>query len=134
MNKFVCTVLLLSGIVSSAWAQVALVPKAGINLARIAFDQADNNNTRTRGAFVGGIGLLIGSPSGVFSLQPEVLFTQKGYQGAATNRMTINYIEIPVMGRLSEVVNNPGATWVLALLTGMPSAVRTGERMEKMSN
>lgn len=101
MNKFVCTVLLLTGFVSGTRAQVALVPKAGINLARIAFDQADNNNTRTRGVFVGGFGLLIGSPFKAFSLQPEVLFTQKGYERAANNRMTINYIEIPVMGRLS---------------------------------
>ncbi|WP_020602475.1 porin family protein [Spirosoma spitsbergense] len=101
MNKFVCTVLLLTGLVGSTWGQISLVPKAGINLARIAFDQADNNDTRTRGVFVGGIGVLIGSPFSVFSLQPEVLFTQKGYQRAANNRMTVNYIEIPVMGRLS---------------------------------
>lgn len=93
--------MLLTGFVSSTWGQISLVPKAGINLARIAFDQADNNNTRTRGVFVGGIGVLIGSPSNVFSLQPEVLFTQKGYQRAANNRLTVNYIEIPVMGRLS---------------------------------
>lgn len=79
MNKFVCTVLLLTGVVSSTWAQVALVPKAGLNLARIAFDQANNNDTRTRGLFVGGVGVLIGSPFRFFSLQPEVLFTQKGY-------------------------------------------------------
>lgn len=101
MNKFVCTVLLLTGLGSNTWAQVALVPKAGLNLARIAFDQADNKDTRSRGAFVGGVGVLIGSPFSVFSLQPEVLFTQKGYQRAKNDRMTVNYIEIPVMGRLS---------------------------------
>lgn len=101
MNKCVCTVLLFTGLVSSTWAQVSLVPKAGINLARIAFDQADNNNTRTREVFVGGVGVLFGSPFKTFSLQPEVLFTLKGYQGASSIRQTVNYIEIPVMGRLS---------------------------------
>ncbi|QHW00150.1 porin family protein [Spirosoma endbachense] len=101
MNKFVCTALVLIGLVSTTSAQVALVPKAGLNLARIAFDQANNNDTRTRGVFVGGIGVLIGSPFTVFSLQPEVLFSQKGYQRAKNDRFTVNYIEIPVMGRLS---------------------------------
>jgi hypothetical protein len=82
-------------------AQVALVPKAGVNLARVAFDQAGKNNTRTRDAFVGGIGVLIGSPYRFFSLQPELLFTQKGYQGSKDSRLTVNYLEIPVMGRFS---------------------------------
>lgn len=101
MKKFVCIILLLTGLVSNTFAQVALVPKAGLNLARIAFDQANNNDTRTRGVFVGGIGVLIGSPFSTFSLQPEVLFTQKGYQRAKNDRLTVNYIEIPVMGRIS---------------------------------
>ncbi len=101
MNKFVCTVGLLIGVVSTTLAQVALVPKAGVNLARIAFDQADNNNTQTRAVFVGGIGVLIGSPYHFFSLQPELLFTQKGYQGSKDSRLTVNYLEIPVMGRFS---------------------------------
>lgn len=101
MNKFVCTVGVLIGVVSTTSAQIALVPKAGVNLARVAFDQAGKNNTRTRDVFVGGIGVLIGSPYRFFSLQPELLFTQKGYRGSKESRLTVNYLEIPVMGRLS---------------------------------
>ena len=103
MNKFVCTVLLLTGIVSSTWAQVSLVPKAGYQSGPNCLRSGQIVKTlETRGVFVGGVGVLIRfAVQVIFAATRGAVYSERVSTRCRLIDMTVNYLEIPVMGRFS---------------------------------
>jgi hypothetical protein len=87
----------------SAQAQVSLIPRAGITLSTISYGNEPNDQEAKIG-FVGGAGLEIGIIENFFSVQPELLFIQKGEdfdtRGVET-KATLNYLELPVLAKVS---------------------------------
>lgn len=81
--------------------------KAGINISDVY--QPTNNNINTSGV----VGLVTGVFAQIpiisrFGIQPEVLFSQRGYNAKSTNQnntfsvdRTLNYLDLPVMATFS---------------------------------
>ncbi|OGX89135.1 porin family protein [Hymenobacter coccineus] len=98
------------GLASSAQAQgIRFGLKAGANLSNVSGDLTNQDNYKNKFGFVGGAMLNVGLIDKLLSLQPEVLFSQKGFKygdntftvGGNTNRFTgnrtYNYIDVPVL-------------------------------------
>lgn len=98
------------GLASSAQAQgIRFGLKAGANLSNLAGNLNNQDIYKNKFGFVGGAMLNVGLVDKVLSLQPEVLFSQKGFKyadnsftvGGNTNRYsgsrTYNYIDVPVL-------------------------------------
>jgi hypothetical protein len=99
---------------SAARAQVSIIPKGGLTYATIAFKTRetfirDKESVQSVTGFVSGIGLNVPlAKNGAFSVQPELLYVQKGYRTDITNwagrtdaRIRFNYLEVPVLGRFT---------------------------------
>jgi hypothetical protein len=108
-------ILLLSATVfafSAAIAQVSIIPKAGFTLATQRFEKmrsADDQTIKIIRGFTAGIGFNV--PVGknkLFSIQPELVYIQKGYlaeyyAGIASTTIShhlLNYLEMPVLGQV----------------------------------
>ncbi len=86
-----------------AQAQIAILPKAGVTLSSVSYGD-ESNDQRAKVGFVGGAGLEIGIVENFFSVQPELLFIRKGERyrsGGAETKATLNYLELPVLAKLS---------------------------------
>lgn len=104
--------LLAAGLAgSSAHAQgIRLGVKAGSNLSNLSGNLANEDTYRNKYGFHGGLMLNIGTK--LLSLQPEVLYSQKGFKyddgqvtrGGVTMQYqgdrTYNYLDIPVLVKL----------------------------------
>jgi hypothetical protein len=110
--------LLLASLIASGYAahaQVSLIPKGGFTLSTVrltnnsgfAFSQSE---VGYQPGFAAGIGLNVPVASnGFFSVQPELLYLQKGYRVEAagdegsTLRLTdaFNYLEVPVLAKIN---------------------------------
>lgn len=99
---------------TSLFAQVTLIPKAGVSWAHVSFN--DDINDQFAGEFDYGskAGLIIGIAAAIpmggdrFTLQPELLFHQKGYTSkyvedeiSSSYETTLNYLEVPVLARVN---------------------------------
>ena len=98
------------GLASSVQAQgIRFGLKAGANLSNVTGNLNNQDVYKNKFGFVGGAILNVGLVDKVLSLQPEVLFSQKGFEyadksftvGGNTNRYsgnrTYNYIDVPVL-------------------------------------
>jgi hypothetical protein len=97
---FVTCALLLA---LSSQAQISVIPKAGVTLSSISYDE-EPEDQKTQFGFVGGAGLDIGIIKNFFSLQPELLFIQKGDRFDERNveaTTTLNYLELPLLAKIS---------------------------------
>jgi hypothetical protein len=78
------------------------MPKAGVSLADIANKtDGESEDVNMKAGFTFGVAAPI-SISEQFSVQPELLYVQKGGKlksGGVTASATLNYLEIPVMAR-----------------------------------
>lgn len=86
-----------------AQAQISIIPKGGITLSTISYDM-EPNGQESRFGFVGGAGFEFGIIKNFFSVQPELLFIQKGEQYdemQVKTKSTLNYLELPVMAKIS---------------------------------
>lgn len=101
-------VMLLAMSAHAAFAQVSV--RAGVNIASISSDPGVSNEDLTEKSIVGfqaGIGIDLGI-SDVFTIQPELIFIQKGgkttYTAGERNfyetEYRMNYVEVPVMAKL----------------------------------
>ncbi len=98
---FLAAGLLLASL--SAQAQISLIPKAGVTLSSISYGDEANDQAAKVG-FVGGLGVDIGIVENFFSVQPELLFIQKGEKysaGGVETKATLNYLEVPVLAKVS---------------------------------
>jgi len=99
---------------TSSYAQVTVIFKGGVSWTYVSFDE--NINDQYPGDFDYGpkAGAIVGIATNIplggdrFSLQPEVLFHQKGYtskyedsEESDSYTTTLNYLEVPVMARLN---------------------------------
>lgn len=110
---------LLLAVAGTQAQKLEIIPKAGINLAYQSIKGV--NGEKGRAGFQGGVGFNIPMGTGVFSLQPELNFIQKGTtirtQGAQPG-YNLNYLELPVLAkfRAGMVYFNAGPS--LGLLLG----------------
>jgi opacity protein-like surface antigen len=102
-KTFLCIASVMTfGLVSQA--QVTIIPKVGASLGNYAYSENDDddetkaNTGLTLGA---GFNFALGE---TFSIQPELLYIQKGSKlvfGSASLSNRMNFLEIPVLGKVS---------------------------------
>ncbi|WP_020536815.1 porin family protein [Lewinella cohaerens] len=108
-TKKITLAVLAIGMAFSLQAQVAV--KAGVNFSNMLFEEDDNSieDLAKNGAtkFTAGVAFILPF-SDVVALQPELLYTQKGAKstytiagGEFTNDLTYNYLDIPLLLRIS---------------------------------
>lgn len=118
MKKNIVSLLLLVGF--AAHAQITLHPKGGLVLSNIAFDE--NEGQKMNMGVVAGLGINIPLiEDGIFSIQPEILYMQKGFRSEFEEterfegdgedipsgevlyrfkvRSVLNYIELPILAK-----------------------------------
>ncbi|WP_158022749.1 porin family protein [Hymenobacter coccineus] len=107
MKKVILPLALLAGIVGTANAQTGIKygVKGGYNLA--TFSGTDSKGSEYKSGFSAGLYSNFGISDNI-SIQPEVLFSQKGasidnFQGLPTTRFksTLSYIDVPVLLRVN---------------------------------
>ncbi|MCR4396711.1 MAG: PorT family protein, partial [Candidatus Saccharicenans sp.] len=105
LSVVLASLFLLSLLVNPALAGVKFGVKGGITLANVKSvpDTFEGYSWETKMGLAGGISMEIGLP-GPFSIQPEVLYVQKGAKISfseegitGTFKANIDYIEIPVL-------------------------------------
>ena len=106
MKRIVAVLVLGILVTASSFAQIELGVKGGINLANMSGSGAPPN-TKTLAGFAGGGYLEISLPF-LLTIQPEVLYSQKGFISEETLLGTnikitgrLNYLEIPVLVKYS---------------------------------
>lgn len=98
----------------SLYAQVTFIPKVGTSWTSVSFNEDINEQYAGDFDYGSKAGLIIGIaaeiPLGgdVFSLQPELLFHQKGYTSkyedaevSDSYKTTLNYLEVPVLANVN---------------------------------
>ena len=98
---------------AASFAQISIVPKAGITFTKVSSEEEDFFEVGLRLGYTFGAGFNIALGE-IFSLQPELSFIQKGVKSSYEESLTdlsiryemkqetnvgINYIEIPVLAR-----------------------------------
>lgn len=88
----------------AAYAQISIGPKAGVNLSTITGKNSLNDKKLLPGFNVGAVANI--GINGIFSIQPELSFSQQGYRfggtildAPATVTQTFNYINLPVLAK-----------------------------------
>lgn len=105
--------------------------KGGLNLANMGGDSLDGVDTSMKTGFGAG-GVFSYTVSDIFSIQPEVLYTQKGFKETdnssgteETYKFKVNYIEIPVLAKVS-MPPKPGNKFLPHFLIGPAVAIEAG--------
>lgn len=105
MKKIVLSVALLAGAATAANAQATLGLKAGVVAATVSGDNTEEADNR--------FGFQVGATANfgindMFSFQPELLYSQKGFQLEAEDsgvnlesKTTFHYIDLPLLARLN---------------------------------
>lgn len=103
MKKSILVLFAFFSIVTISSAQVSLVPKAGVTIGNIAFDD-DFEGQKSAMGFVGGLGINFGLTDDDFlSLQPELLYVQKGWATEVAGvdfKQMLNYFEVPLLVKI----------------------------------
>ncbi|TGE22093.1 PorT family protein [Hymenobacter aquaticus] len=94
---------------TSAQAQVTFGPRVGLNVSKVSLDYKDNSADDVDPKFILGpqVGLTLNAQFGNLSIQPSVLFSQKGYKAEQSETFAgttetfkytqrMSYAEIPV--------------------------------------
>lgn len=106
MKKHFILLFALLAVVQLSMAQVSIIPKAGITIANVALDDDNfySDNKKNMIGFTGGLGFNFALTEDEFlSLQPEILYVQKGFaadQSGVTDydyTYKLNYLEVPVL-------------------------------------
>jgi hypothetical protein len=108
---------LLSGALLAATAGIAHAQspsfgiKAGVSLTNVTGSYTTGGDTDFKNTFGFHGGFVANLPiSGIFSIQPELLYSMKGYKSTGTDpyyaataniKQTLHYIDIPVLARIS---------------------------------
>ena len=108
MKKFFLSVVALTAFSFTAQAQVSIIPKAGLTISNVAFKEEEEGQKSTTGFLVGAGFNFPLSEDGFFSIQPELLYIQKGFGGESTNNGInsktdnhFNYLELPLLAKIS---------------------------------
>jgi hypothetical protein len=79
-----------------------IIPKVGVTLSKWGGD--DVEDAKFKAGFTIGAGLNMPLGDGMFSLQPELNYIQKGSkweEGDASEKYTVNYLEVPVLAKVT---------------------------------
>jgi len=92
----------------SAQAQISAGIKGGLTMANMNLDEPEN--TSADFALGGHAAVFLKTGKGLFGFQPEVMFIQKGTRLNSTNdaaysQLTMNYIDVPLLARISIGIN-----------------------------
>ncbi|KUG06349.1 porin family protein [Solirubrum puertoriconensis] len=115
MKHFVFVLTFLALATLSAQAQgIRFGVKAGANYSNLAGDVVDEDRYESKFGVHGGLMLNVGLvDDGFLSLQPEILFSQKGFKYADrdvtigndrlrfTGKLTYNYLDVPVLLKIN---------------------------------
>ena len=83
-----------------AQAQVSIIPKGGITLSNISFDQ-DQPGQKSRMGYVAGLGINFPITSdNFFSIQPELLYIQQGTRVTGGD-LGLNYAQLPLLLKIN---------------------------------
>lgn len=109
MKKLLLSVFLLSGLIcfSTTNAQAQLSVKGGLNFAN--FNDADYS-TSSRTGFMAGLSYGFQIPFSPVSIEPGVLYTQKGADASGAlgdGTVKLDYIEVPVVAKFDFILDNP---------------------------
>ncbi len=109
-TSFVLAALLGAGLATSAHAQgLRFGLKAGANLSNLSGNLTNQDKYQNKFGFVGGVLLNAGIVNDLLSIQPEVLFSQKGFKYGSNSysvlgntykysgARTYNYIDVPIL-------------------------------------
>ena len=124
MKKFCIIIICFLAAQLNAKAQIGILVKAGISAPSVTFPKQFEEVSKLKFGFLGGAGLNL--PLGrKFSIQPEVMFVQKGekkeYDGDGfkiTENITLNYVEIPVLVQYKLLGDNDNSGIKLFLQAG----------------
>ncbi len=86
-------------------AQMSVIPKVGVTFSSIVSED-DTEGQVAKTGFMAGVGVNLPVIEDLFSIQPELLYIQKGSAFEAEDfdfkfSQTLNYIEIPVLAKLA---------------------------------
>lgn len=85
---------------TAAQAQVSIIPKGGITLSNINFDQ-DLAGQKSKLGYVAGLGLNFPiTADNFFSIQPELLYIQQGTR-ATGGDLDLNYVQLPLLLKIN---------------------------------
>lgn len=103
MKKLFTLLFVLSVFSIMSYAQMMIGPKAGLNIASIGGDDADQilegQSLDSKTGFAGGL-FFTYQFSNMFAIQPEAYYTMKGAtysESGADLTITLDYIEVPVL-------------------------------------
>lgn len=103
MKKLFTLLFVLSVYSIMSYAQMMIGPKAGLNIASIGGDDADQilegQSLDSKTGFAGGL-FFTYQFSNMFAIQPEAYYTMKGAtysESGADLTITLDYIEVPVL-------------------------------------
>ncbi|MBD0256185.1 MAG: PorT family protein [Cytophagales bacterium] len=119
--------LLLAALAVSTcgFAQISIIPKVGVNVSNAAI--SENNDYPGQKSLLGltaGLGINFPLTSDAFlSVQPEILYSQKGWAGESSNALAgyegtyrLNYLEVPLLLKI-----NFGGETIRAYVNAGPS-------------
>ena len=114
MKKTFLLLAILFAFGAAGYAQVSVIPKAGLTFSTIGLPNNsgfvfEKDDVMSLSGFVAGIGFdLPIAGDGFFSVQPELLYIQKGYkveaagdQGTLELTDSYNYLEVPVLAKIN---------------------------------
>ena len=93
-----------------AFAQVSIIPKVGVNFANAALNESNGleDGKSSLMGLTGGLGINFSLTDDNFlSIQPEILYSQKGFSSSATGLIRyegdyrLNYLEIPLLVKIN---------------------------------
>jgi len=106
MKKFFTIFFILAALTSLSLAQMQIGPKAGLNIASIGGDDADQilegQSLDSKTGFSGGLFFMY-QFSNMFAIQPEAYYTMKGAtysESGADLTISLDYIEVPLLFKL----------------------------------
>jgi hypothetical protein len=114
-KKLFLTFGLLALVFPVLLAQIAIVTKAGVTLANL-YTTSTRQELQTITGWMAGVGVNV-PISKVWSLQPELLYLQKGFRMGHDQRCRLDYLELPFLLKVN--FENQG---FIPYLVGGPSA------------
>ena len=114
-TAFLAAALLASAAISSAQAQdVRFGLRAGANYSNLAGNVQNENTYNNKIGFLGGVMVNVPVVEGFFSVQPEILYSQKGFENKPTEftgllgakqkregNVNFNYLDVPVLLKIN---------------------------------
>ena len=114
-TAFLAAALLATAVISSAQAQdVRFGLRAGANYSNLSGNIKNEDTYNNKVGFLGGVMVNIPVVEGFFSVQPEVLYSQKGFENKPTEftgllgakqkregNVNFNYLDVPVLLKIN---------------------------------